>query len=75
LLERLPADPDEFQAQLKPLEHGWWDILARTARRAIEMAATSAGDDARALRAIESSRRVLETHLWKSRPKQEEVTQ
>ncbi len=73
LLERLPADPDEFQAQLRALENGWWDILARTARRAFEMAATSAGDDARALRAIESSRRVLETHLWKSKPKQEEA--
>jgi hypothetical protein len=60
---------------LRALENGWLDILARAARRAFEMAATSAGDDARALRAIESSRRVLETHLWKSRPKQEEAVQ
>lgn len=74
LLERLPATSEELEAQQLALENGWRDILARTARRAFEMAAMSAGDDARALRAIESSRRVLETHLWKTRPKQEEAS-
>jgi CRISPR system Cascade subunit CasA len=74
LLERLPGDPDVFQAQQRALENGWLDILARTARQAFDLAAVSAGDDARALRAIESSRRVLETHLWKLRPRQEEAT-
>lgn len=71
LLNDLPADADALEARHQVLAGGWDAILVKTARRAFDKAALGAGDDARALRAVESARGLLERNLAERRRSQE----
>lgn len=70
-LNDLPPDADALETRQRALEAGWNTTLERTARRAFDLAAVGAGDDARALRAVEGARSLLEKHLAGRRREQE----
>jgi CRISPR system Cascade subunit CasA len=63
LLERLPTDPDEFDAQRKGLQEDWLKLAEQTAWRALGEAEISAGFTAKALRAAQSGRGMLAAML------------
>ncbi len=74
-LEALPADPDEFDAVRGQLEKDWILNAEKMAKDAFKQAEISAGFTAKALRAAESAKGMLEALLRRGdEPKKKEKT-
>ncbi len=63
LLERLPVDSDQFDAERKGLQQDWLKLAEQTAWHALGEAEISAGFTAKALRAAQSGRGMLAAML------------